>query len=211
MNARELIPALSRVSDGEVSTSDFMPICCYFLPRRVEVTLHIRERMFWLANPGKAICISDIANAGSEPITLPPGSSVFDLSFSLGMMRGGHLDTTILGALEVDQEGNIANWAANRKGHWWPGIGGAMDLTWVCKKVVATLQHCDNKGNSKILKKCSCATGVKCEIPCNWESSFWSNWQGLVQKKCSWCTETKLKQITEADFTLAPDVPYIKL
>lgn len=78
-----------------------------------------------------------------------------DLCTSLGAMRSGLLDVTILGALEVDQHGNIANWAAKREGKWWPGMGGAMELCYGTRVCIATLMHADKKGNSKILKNCT--------------------------------------------------------
>lgn len=71
---------------------------------------------------------SDFTNAGCEPITLMPGAALMDLATSLGAMRNGYIDVTILGALQVDALGNLANWACDRNGKWWPGIGGAMDL-----------------------------------------------------------------------------------
>ena len=86
-----------------------------------------------------------------------------DLCTSLGAMRSGLLDVTILGALEVDQHGNIANWAAKREGKWWPGMGGAMDLCAGVKKIIVATDHCEKNGDSKILKKCTLPlTGSKC-------------------------------------------------
>ncbi|UNK02410.1 CoA-transferase subunit beta [Ralstonia insidiosa] len=106
---------------------------------------------------------SDITNAGCEPITLPPGAAIMDLATSLGAMRNGYIDVTILGALQVDALGNLANWACDRHGKWWPGIGGAMDLCYGTRKVIAALAHTDKHGNSKILPRCTLPlTGQGC-------------------------------------------------
>ena len=103
-------------------------------------------------SPKKGQSDPDLGNAGGEPITMLPGASSFDLATSFAIIRGGHVDMTVLGALEVDQEGNIANWKI--PGVFVPGMGGAMDLLVGAKKVIAAIAHTDKKGNSKILKKC---------------------------------------------------------
>ncbi|MBU1220409.1 3-oxoacid CoA-transferase subunit B [Myxococcota bacterium] len=96
---------------------------------------------------------ADLINAGGGPITAIPGASYFDSFWSFSMIRGGHVDMTVLGALQVDQEGSIANWMI--PGKVVPGIGGAMDLVSGAKQVVAAMEHMDKYGNSKIMKKCN--------------------------------------------------------
>lgn len=95
----------------------------------------------------------DISNSGGMPIELLPGASTFDMRTSFAIIRGGHVDMTVLGALEVAQNGDIANWLI--PGVLTPGMGGAMDLLVGAKKTVVSLQHTDKKGNSKVLKECS--------------------------------------------------------
>lgn len=103
----------------------------------------------------------DLGDAGGDYVTLIPGSCCFDSSIAFAMVRGGHLDATVLGALQVDQEGNLANWTVPGKSV--NGIGGAMDIVCGAKKVIIAMEHCTKDGKPKLLKKCTMPlTAIRC-------------------------------------------------
>lgn len=124
-----------------------------YVPEGVHITLQAEHGILGAgpaAKPGEED--GEICNAGGFPITVLPGASFFDSAASFAIIRGGHVDVTILGALQVDEKGNIANWMV--PGKRVPGMGGAMDLVVGAKEVIVAMEHAI-KGNPKIMKLCT--------------------------------------------------------
>jgi 3-oxoacid CoA-transferase len=118
------------------------------------ITLHSENGMLGVGPEPKSGGAMDYpVNAGKIPVTALPGSSYFDSATSFAMIRGGHLDVAILGGLQVDEKGNIANWAVPGKPLL--GLGGAMDLATGAKKLIVTMMHVDRTGASKVVKDCT--------------------------------------------------------
>ena len=195
--------------DGQLVNLGFgMPTqASNYLPEGVQVMFHAENGVFGVGpRPAASKASADMTNAGSEPVTLMPGAAIMDLATSLGAMRSGVLDITVLGALEVDQLGNIANWAVRRNGKWWPGIGGAMDLCYGTEQVVACLMHTDKDGASKILKKCTLPlTGKSCVKTIITDKAVFAVGENvlILKEHAPGVTLEEIKACTEADFIVA--------
>lgn len=131
-----------------------------YLPEGVHVTLQAENGTIGSASAGENPDPIHDVDAGGAPSGIIPGGSFIDSSVSFGLIRGGHVDATVLGGLEVDEEGSLSNWII--PGKKMPGMGGAMDLLVGAKTVIVAMEH-TAKGNPKILKKCRLPyTAVKC-------------------------------------------------
>jgi len=217
MDPRVLIAkrAAQELKDGQLVNLGFgMPTqASNYLPEGVNVLFHAENGVFG-PKPKASEAMADMTNAGAEPITLVPGAAIMDLATSLGAMRSGRLDVTILGALEVDQLGNIANWAVKRNGRWWPGIGGAMDLCYGTKMVIACLMHADRSGESKILKQCTLPlTGKGCVKTIITDKAVFDVGQNvlILKEHAPGVTLEEIRALTEADFVVADTFREMKL
>lgn len=123
-----------------------------YIPAGINVLLHSENGFVGLA-PATDTLDPDVVNAGAKPASIVPGAVMFDSVMSFAIVRGGRLDMTVLGALEVDQHGNLANWMV--PGKLVPGMGGAMDLVAGAKKVIVAMEHTAKDGTPKILKACT--------------------------------------------------------
>jgi 3-oxoacid CoA-transferase subunit B len=153
----------------------------------------------------------DLINAGKQTITALPGASFFDSAMSFSMIRGQHIDLTILGAMEVSQNGDIANWKI--PGKMVKGMGGAMDLVASAENIIVAMMHTNRAGDSKLLKKCSLPlTGVNCvkKIVSNLAVLEIVNNSFHLLERAPGVSIEEIKKATEGNLIIEGDIPEIK-
>lgn len=155
---------------------------------------------------------ADVINAGKQTITTLPGASFFDSAMSFSMIRGKHVDLTILGAMEVSEEGDIANWKI--PGKMVKGMGGAMDLVASAENIIVAMMHTNKRGESKLLKKCSLPlTGVACvkKIVTNLAVMEVTDNGFRLLERAPGISIDDIKEATEGTLIIEGDIPEMRL
>ncbi|MGN6710555.1 acetate CoA/acetoacetate CoA-transferase beta subunit [Anaerocolumna jejuensis DSM 15929] len=218
MNNREFIAKriAKELKDGDVVNLGIgMPtMVADYIPEDVHIMLQAEDGILGVgprAVPGEENL--DCIDAGGNYVTTVKGACYFDSSTSFCIIRGGHVDITVLGALEVDEEGNVANWMV--PGKKVPGMGGAMDLVVGARKVILAMEHVNKNGAPKILKKCRLpltAVNVAKTIVTDMAVIEVVPHKGLVLKEVApGLTPEDVQKATEARLTISPDLKVIEV
>ena len=163
------------------------------------------------APPEEGMAHPMLTDAGGRPVTALPGASTFDSAMSFGLIRGGHLDLTILGGLQVDQDGHLANWTIPKK--LVPGMGGAMDLVSGAKRVVVAMTH-TAKGSPKIVKKCTLPLTSTRQVDLvitELAVIAFPNGRATLIETAPGVSAAQVTEATQADLVIAKNVPEMTL
>ncbi|WP_045514970.1 3-oxoacid CoA-transferase subunit B [Neobacillus niacini] len=210
VNPKQIIAArvAKEMRDGDVvnlgiGLPTMMP---NYLPDNVNVILQSENGYVGLG-PLEGEIDPDLVNAGGQPSGILPGGAFFDSVFSFELIRGGHVDVTVLGGLEADAKGNLANWMV--PGKMVPGMGGAMDLVTGAKKVIVAMEHTAKNGSSKILEECRLPLTGKgvVDLIVTELAVFRVTEEGLVLEELQDGVDLEtVKEKTEASFKIGPKV-----
>ena len=185
------------------------------VPNYVSPDVHVTlqsENGFLGMGPLNGETNPNIVNAGGQPCGLQPGAAIFDSALSFALIRGGHVDLTVLGGLEVDQDGNLANWMV--PGKMVPGMGGAMDLVTGARRVIVAMEHCTRSGGAKILERCTLPlTACHCvDLIVTEMAVFRRDENGLVLEEVApGVSEQDVRRCTAASYRVSPTLHEMNL
>ncbi len=183
-----------------------------YVPEDMDVMLQSENGLLGMGEfPTEETIDPDLINAGKQTVTAVTGAAYFSSAESFAMIRGGHVDLTVLGAFEVDQEGSIASWMI--PGKLVKGMGGAMDLVAGAENIIVTMTHANKHGVSKILKKCSLPlTGANCIKRVITELAFMEIKDGAFHllERAPGVSVEEIQALTEADLVINGDIPEMK-
>ncbi len=182
-----------------------------YLPEGVHITLQ-SENGFLGLGPLSGAPQANLVNAGGKPCGMVAGTAFFDSAMSFAIIRGGHVDVTVLGGLQVDQEGNLANWMV--PGKMIPGMGGAMDLVTGAKHVIVAMEHATKEGGAKILKRCQLpltAAGKVSAIATELAFFRFIDGQLVLTETAPGVSLDEIRAKTEADFIVSPECREMRL
>ncbi len=179
-----------------------------YIPEGVNVTLQSENGLLGMGPfPTEDKVDADLINAGKQTVTMLPGSVLFNSSDSFAMIRGGHMDLTVLGAMEIDQYGDIANWKI--PGKMVKGMGGAMDLVAGTENIIVAMTHANKHGQSKLLKQCSLPlTGRACIKRVVTDLAYLTieNEAFVLRELAPGVSVEEVKSLTDGDLVVADDV-----
>lgn len=216
MNAKELIARriAMELKDGDVVNLGIgLPTqVANYVSDNINIALQSENGFIGLAAFDPQQANPNMVNAGGQPCSIKKGGATFDSAFSFALIRGGHVDACVLGGLEVDEQGNLANWMV--PGKMVPGMGGAMDLVTGSRKVIIGMEHCTKAGKSKILKQCTLPLTAKGRVSMivTELAVFEFIDQKLVLTEYAPNVDiAHIKANTEADFVIANDIKEMTL